>query len=123
MIAASVPTQLETEIALIPVGVMAVFFGSTANGHMQIWSAPELRGRVMAIYTLLTLGTTVVGGPFVGWVCQHWSPRTGLGPRGVRDRGRRDRARRGGGPARNRARELGVQPAALTPEQSRASSG
>jgi hypothetical protein len=32
----------------------------------------------MAIYTLLTLGTTVVGGPLVGWVCQHWSPRTGL---------------------------------------------
>jgi hypothetical protein len=32
----------------------------------------------MAIYTLLTLGTTVAGGPFVGWVCQHWSPRTGL---------------------------------------------
>ena len=58
---------------------MAVFFGSTANGHMQLWSAPRLRGRVMAIYTLLTLGTTVVGGPFSGWVCQHWSPRTGLG--------------------------------------------
>ena len=32
----------------------------------------------MAIYSLLTLGTTVVGGPFVGWVCQHWSPRAGL---------------------------------------------
>ena len=32
----------------------------------------------MAIYTLLTLGTTVVGGPFVGWVCQYWSPRIGL---------------------------------------------
>ena len=45
---------------------------------MQIWSAPQLRGRVMAIYTLLTLGTTVIGGPFVGWICQHWSPRTGL---------------------------------------------
>jgi len=76
--AASMPTKLETELALIPLGALAVFFGSTANGHMQIWSAPQLRGRVMAIYTLLTLGTTVVGGPFVGWVCQHWSPRTGL---------------------------------------------
>ena len=64
---------------------MAVFFGSTASGHMQIWSAPQLRGRVMAIYTLLTLGTTVVGGPFVGWVCQHWSPRTGLAVAGPRD--------------------------------------
>jgi MFS family permease len=78
VVAASVPTKLGTEIALLPVGAMATFFGSTANAHMQIWSAPQLRGRVMAIYTLLTLGTTVVGGPTVGWVCQHWSPRTGL---------------------------------------------
>ncbi len=78
VVAASFPTKLTFEIALVPVGAMAVFFGSTASAHMQIWSAPQLRGRVMAIYTLLTLGTTVVGGPFVGWVCQHWSPRAGL---------------------------------------------
>jgi hypothetical protein len=32
----------------------------------------------MAIYTLLTLGSTVVGGPFVGWVCQQWTPRIAL---------------------------------------------
>ncbi|TML62582.1 MAG: hypothetical protein E6G17_08300 [Actinobacteria bacterium] len=37
----------------------------------------------MAIYTLLTLGSTVVGGPFVGWVCERWSPRVGLGLAGV----------------------------------------
>ena len=78
VVAASVPTEIETEIALLPLGALAVFFGSSANAHMQIWSAPQLRGRVMAIYTLLTLGTTVVGGPFVGWVCQNWSPRAGL---------------------------------------------
>ncbi len=83
LVAASTSSRLGFEVALIPVGVLAVFFGSTANGHMQIWSAPELRGRVMAIYMLLTLGTTVVGGPFVGWVCQHWTPRTGLGVAGL----------------------------------------
>jgi MFS family permease len=82
LVAANLPSRFAFEVALIPVGAMAVFFGSTANGHMQIWSAPELRGRVMAIYMLLTLGTTVAGGPFVGWVCQHWTPRTGLGVAG-----------------------------------------
>ncbi len=83
VVAASAPTRILTEIALVPVGAMAVFFGSTANAHMQIWSAPQLRGRVMGIYTLLTLGTTVAGGPFVGWVCGEWSPRTGLAFAGV----------------------------------------
>jgi predicted MFS family arabinose efflux permease len=78
IVAASLPGKIAVEIALIPVGALAVFFGSTANAHMQIWSEPHIRGRVMAIYTTLTLGTTVVGGPFVGWVCGRWSPRTGL---------------------------------------------
>ena len=76
-------SQLAFEVALVPVGAMAVFFGSTANAHMQISSALALRGRVMAIYMLLTLGTTVVGGPFVGWICQHWSPRAGFAVAGL----------------------------------------
>ena len=25
----------------------------------------------------------MVGGPFIGWVCQHWSPRTGLAVAGT----------------------------------------
>ena len=103
------------EIALVPVGAMAVFFGSTANAHMQIWSAPQLRGRVMAIYTLLTLGTTVVGGPFVGWVCQHWSPRTGLEVAGLATF---TAALLLSVPLTGRLRRPGLvaQPAALTPE-------
>jgi MFS family permease len=78
VIASQLPRQFMVEVALVPVGALAVFFGTSANAHMQLSSARELRGRVMSIYMLLTLGTTVVGGPFVGWVCQHWSPRAGL---------------------------------------------
>ena len=79
VVAALAPNRFLFEIALVPVGAMAVFFGTTANAHMQLSSAPHLRGRVMAIYMLLTLGTTVVGGPFVGWVCQHFNPRVAIG--------------------------------------------
>jgi MFS family permease len=50
---------------------------------MQVSSPLHVRGRIMSIYTLLTLGSTVVGGPFVGWVCQQWNPRAGLGLAGV----------------------------------------
>ena len=83
IVAASLASQAAFVVALVPVGAMAVFFGTVANSHMQISSALSLRGRVMAIYTLLTLGTTVVGGPFVGWICQQWSPRTGLAVAGA----------------------------------------
>jgi MFS family permease len=78
IVTAMVPTKLTLMAALVPLGALAVFFGSTSNAHMQMWSAPHYRGRVMAIYSFLTLGSTVVGGPFVGWVCQRWSPRTGF---------------------------------------------
>jgi MFS family permease len=83
VVTALLPSQLLVEMALVPVGAMAVFFGTSANAHMQLSSQPHLRGRVMAIYMLLTLGTTVVGGPFVGWVCQHFNPRAGLGLAGA----------------------------------------
>lgn len=83
LVCAVLPTEPLVVIALVPVGALAVFFGSTSNAHMQVWSLPQFRGRVMAIYSLLTLGTTVVGGPFVGWVCQHWSPRAGIGLAGL----------------------------------------
>ncbi len=82
-VASMLPSEALVAVALVPVGALAVFFGSTANAHMQMRSLPEFRGRVMAIYSLLTLGTTVVGGPFVGWVSQHWSPRVGFGLAGV----------------------------------------
>jgi len=77
-IASVMPTDLLFGAALVLVGLCAQTFNTTANSTVQLWTEPAMRGRVMAIYTLLTLGTTVVGGPFVGWVCQHWSPRTGL---------------------------------------------
>ena len=58
---------------------LAVFFGTSANAHMQLATPLYARGRVMAIYMLLTLGSTVVGGPFVGWVCEASSVRVSLG--------------------------------------------
>jgi len=83
VVLALLQARFAVEIALIPVGALAVFFGTTSNAHMQIWSEPQRRGRVMSIYMMLTLGSTVIGGPFVGWVCQHWSPRAGLGLAGA----------------------------------------
>jgi MFS family permease len=81
--AAVMPTRATVVLALVPVGALATFFGSTANAHMQVSSPAHVRGRIMSIYMLLTLGSTVVGGPFVGWVCQQWNPRAGLGLAGV----------------------------------------
>lgn len=83
VVTAVMPTQALVTIALLPVGALAVFFGATANAHMQLWSLPHFRGRVMAVYSLLSLGATVVGGPLTGWMSGRWSARAGMGVAGV----------------------------------------
>ncbi|HUR76446.1 MAG TPA: MFS transporter [Acidimicrobiales bacterium] len=80
---AAAPNQLLVTLTLVPTGAMAVYFGAAANSHMQALSSREFRGRVMSIYSILGLGSTVVGGPFTGWLSQQWSPRFAIGLAGV----------------------------------------
>jgi MFS family permease len=64
--------------ALILTGTFSVAFFATANATLQLTSRPELRGRVLAIYVFLFLGSTPIGGPIVGWISGAWSARWGL---------------------------------------------
>jgi len=38
-----------------------------------------MRGRVMALFTVVFLGSTPIGGPIVGWIAQVAGPRVALG--------------------------------------------
>jgi len=65
------------------VGAAGISFAITGNATLQLTSAPELRGRVMALYTVVFIGSTAIGSPIVGWVGEHVSPRVGLVGGGV----------------------------------------
>jgi MFS family permease len=54
---------------LVAVGVANIAFNTMARSLLQLRSAPEMQGRVMALHGLLNLGTTPIGGPLLGWVC------------------------------------------------------
>jgi MFS family permease len=45
---------------------------------MVIASDPPMRGRVMALYSIVFLGSTPIGGPLVGWACEEWGARSGF---------------------------------------------
>jgi predicted MFS family arabinose efflux permease len=60
------------------VGAAGIAFMITGNATLQLSSAPDLRGRVMALYTVVFLGSTPIGGPIAGWVGEHLGPRVGL---------------------------------------------
>jgi MFS family permease len=53
------------------------------NSTLQLNSSDAMRGRVMALYFVLFLGTTPIGAPIIGWVAEAFSPRAALAMGGV----------------------------------------
>jgi MFS family permease len=81
--AAVAPTVLMASVLLVGMGTAVMLFLATANTTLQLNSEPAMRGRVMALYGLVFLGSTPVGGPLLGWISEHWGARYGLGLGGV----------------------------------------
>jgi len=79
VIAALMPTFLTFALSLILVGFAAITLMTTANGVAQTRTAPEVRGRVMAIYFAIFMGGTPLGAPIVGLVANELGPRWALG--------------------------------------------
>ena len=77
-IAALMPTYLLFGAVLVLVGLAAQTFNTTANSTVQLWTEPDMRGRVMAIYMAIAMGCTPLGAPLVGWVADHFGPRWSL---------------------------------------------
>ena len=70
---------LVTEVAiLIPLGAASVAFAAGANASLQLAAEPTMRGRVMALYSMVFLGSTPIGGPIAGWLSEAVSPRAAL---------------------------------------------
>jgi len=68
---------------LVLVGAASITFISLGNATLQLGSAPEMRGRVMALWGVAFMGSTPVGGPLVGWIAEQLGPRYGLGLGGL----------------------------------------
>jgi MFS family permease len=77
------PTLGTEALALFAMGASAFAFIAVANTTIQLTAAPEMRGRVMALYAIAFLGSTPIGGPIVGWISQQWGPRMGFAVGGV----------------------------------------
>jgi MFS family permease len=75
VLAALAPTYLWFAVALVPVGLSSLTLMTAANATVQLSSAPQLRGRVMALYMAIFMGGTPLGAPLVGWVGQTFGAR------------------------------------------------
>jgi MFS family permease len=75
---AAAPTLGLALAALVLMGAASISFTATTNSLLQLASPAAMRGRVMALWSVVYLGSTTVGGPIVGWVSEHAGPRAGL---------------------------------------------
>jgi MFS family permease len=60
------------------VGFASVWFMTASTAMMQLRSDPRMRGRVLALQAIVLIGTTPVGGPFLGYVCDAFGARAGV---------------------------------------------
>ncbi len=78
LVLAATPTLSLALIALPALGAATVTFAAGVNSALQLRVEPAMRGRVMALYSVVFLGSTPIGGPLVGWLAQAVSPRASL---------------------------------------------
>jgi MFS family permease len=75
MIAGMMPTYLTFALILPFCGLAALTVVTAANALVQMTTAPEMRGRVMALYMAIFMGGTPFGSPLLGWIADHFGAR------------------------------------------------
>ncbi|WFE25268.1 MFS transporter [Solwaraspora sp. WMMD791] len=65
------PTYWLVVALLVPTGFFMVYFAQASNQRVQLGVDAAFRGRVMALWVLVFLGTNPVGAPAIGWVAEH----------------------------------------------------
>lgn len=65
-------------LLLVPTGFSTVFLGQAANQRIQMGVDPAFRGRVMALYVLIFLGTTPIGSMIASWTAEHFGAQASI---------------------------------------------
>ncbi|MEI2638947.1 MAG: MFS transporter [Microthrixaceae bacterium] len=77
--AAIAPSEAVVFVIAPIVGAASIAFMTSSTAIVQTESDPSMRGRVLALQSMVFLGSTPIGGPIVGWVTEHLGARFGLG--------------------------------------------
>jgi MFS family permease len=62
----------------VAVGWSSIAFMTASTAIVQLRADPVMRGRVLALQAIVFLGSTPIGGPILGWVCEAFGARAGL---------------------------------------------
>src|SRR5690606_9299871 len=59
-------------------GVANISFNTLARTLLQLGTDAAMQGRVIALHSIVFLGSTPIGRPITGWICEQWGARAGL---------------------------------------------
>ena len=75
IVAGLMPTYTAFAVWTPVLGLFSLTLITSANATFQMSVAPQMRGRVMALYMMVFMGGTPIGAPIVGWVGQEFGAR------------------------------------------------
>lgn len=77
LLAASPTLGIAFPIA-VAVGWTSIAFMTASTAIVQVRADPAMRGRVLALQAIVFLGSTPIGGPLLGAICDAYGARAGL---------------------------------------------
>lgn len=83
LVLAAMPSLALSFPAGLFLGLASITFMTSSTTLIQLRADPSMRGRVLAIQAMVFLGSTPVGGPILGWICEAYGARAGVAVGGV----------------------------------------
>jgi len=77
-LASAAPTYGLFLALLVPAGWTFMTLNTAVSGLVQMDVSEAMRGRVMAVYTVIAMGGNPIGSPAIGWVSDHYDMRKGF---------------------------------------------
>ncbi|OJF12742.1 MFS transporter [Couchioplanes caeruleus] len=77
------PTFAVAMILLVPTGFFSIYLAQACNHRVQMGVDARYRGRVMALYVLVFLGTTPAGATLAGWWGEHFGVPSSIWAAGI----------------------------------------
>ncbi len=83
VVTAFMPSLPFAVLGMFFVGLFSINLTSVGNTMVQLASSPEVRGRVMSLWSMAIFGSTFIGAPAIGYIAEHFGGRWGLATGGI----------------------------------------
>jgi MFS family permease len=83
LLLAATPNLATTFPIGLLVGMSSIAFMTSSTALVQIRADPAMRGRVLALQAMVFLGSTPIGGPILGAICEAFGARAGVAVGGL----------------------------------------